>query len=811
MSDPPGATTWAPVPGAPSPSPLPRQIAGYEILRLLGEGGMGRVYLAREAHPPREVALKLVRGLDGEALARFRREVELLAPLEHPGIARLYAAGEADFGGVRLPWLALEYVQGSDLLAYAGEHDLDLPARLRLLIAVCRAVHYAHGRGVVHRDLKPGNVLVGADGQPRVLDFGIARLRGEGGAGMTQLGQVLGTVPYMSPEQLAGDARAVDVRSDVYALGVIAYELIAGRHPHPRLGQSSLFEALDIVRRAAPPTLASVLPAARGDLDAVVMKAMAPEAERRYASAAEFAADLERVLTHRPVEARAPTLGYLAGRFARRHRALTVAAGLVLLALCTATAVSLRYAWAEAAARREAEARAQELAAVNAFIERMLTSADPEHAQGRDLRVREILDVAAADLDGARLPGAVARRVRQTLGVTYLGLGDAARAARQFDAALMPGDDGSEAALRDELVLGRARSAMVGGDYAAATRSLDALQERADALTPELRVAVAESRAELLRERGQPGQAVAALRVLLPEAERVLGADAQRTLGLRLQLASALQLDGEYAAALEVVSAAAAQHERVLGASHPQTLFALNQLGVVQNKLGHAEAAEQAFRRAAEGRRAVLGESHPATVMSQLNLGSFLIEHGRTAEGVPLVRQASAWLDANRPEGDAKALVAQSVLAYGLEDQGDLDAAEGLLRRLLATQERLGGPAAPDTYAPRNNLAMLLLKRGRATEALGEFDTLAAQVAARLGSEHPFAAIFASNRGECLARLGRLQEARAELEASHARLLARFGAAHERTRTAATRLAAVYRRLGRGREADALGSAEGLP
>ena len=221
MSDPPGATTWAPVPGAPPPSPLPRQIAGYEILRLLGEGGMGRVYLAREAHPPREVALKLVRGLDGEALARFRREVELLAPLEHPGIARLYAAGEADFGGVRLPWLALEYVQGSDLLAYAGEHDLDLPARLRLLIAVCRAVHYAHGRGVVHRDLKPGNVLVGADGQPRVLDFGIARLRGEGGAGMTQLGQVLGTVPYMSPEQLAGDARlGVEVHRRIGVLEV---------------------------------------------------------------------------------------------------------------------------------------------------------------------------------------------------------------------------------------------------------------------------------------------------------------------------------------------------------------------------------------------------------------------------------------------------------------------------------------------------------------------------------------------------------------------------------------------------------------
>jgi Tfp pilus assembly protein PilF len=246
------------------------------------------------------------------------------------------------------------------------------------------------------------------------------------------------------------------------------------------------------------------------------------------------------------------------------------------------------------------------------------------------------------------------------------------------------------------------------------------------------------------------------------------------------------------------------RHERVLGSKHPQTLYAWNQLGIVENKLGHADAAEAAFRRAATGRVAVLGESHPSTVMSQFNLGSFLIEHGKPAEGVPMVQRASAWFDSNRPEGDAKALVARSVLAYGLEDQGDLDGAERLLRGLLATQERLGGPGAPDTYAPRNNLGMLLMKRGRYADALVEFDTLLAQVQKRLGAEHPFAAIFASNRGECLAKLGRLEDARRVLEDSHTRLQARFGADHARTRTAATRLAAVYARLGMTAQARAL-------
>lgn len=783
---------------------LPDAIGPYRILGLLGEGGMGRVYLARESHPPRDVALKVVRGLSGGALERFRREVSILGQLEHPGIVRLYAAGEDVIGGLPSPWFALEVVRGPDLRGYLEREKPDLRARIGLLVKLAQAVHFAHQRGIVHRDLKPSNVLVDEHGQPKILDFGIARMLGEIGGDMTQAGQVMGTLPYMSPEQLEGNARGADARSDVYALGAIGYELLSGRLPHPRLSSSSLFEALDIVRREEPEPLERLNHAARGDLSLVVMKALASEPGRRYPTAEDFADDLEAVLGSRPVSARAPTKAYRAMRFVRRHRALSIAAAIVFASLLAATIVSTLAAQRARVALAEAQSRATELAAVNGFVETMLTEADPEHAQGRDLRVRDILDVAGAELDSSSLsPGAIAR-LRQVLGVTWLGLGDAARSRAAFDAALA--QPGVSTSLRDELLLGRARSLIVAGDYAGGESGLSELRARRTMLAPALRIAVDESTSELLRESGKQKEAVAALRELLPQARKDLGADAQRTLGLQLQLASALQLNGDYDEALEVTGDAAERHARVLGTSHPQTLFAWNQIGIVENKLGHADAAEAAFRRAAEGRLAVLGKHHPATVMSRLNLGSFLIEHGRAAEGVPLVRDASTWLDANRPEGDGKALVARSVLAYGLEDQGDLDGAERLLRDLLAAQERLGGPGAPDTFAPRNNLAMLLLKRGQRREALAEFDTLSLRVRERLGVDHPFSAIFDSNRGECLAQLGRFDEARQVLEDSHARLKARFGAQHERTRTAAQRLIAVYRKLRMDTEAGALGA-----
>jgi WD40 repeat protein len=317
-------------------APLPARIGRYRILRLLGEGGMATVYEAEQDNPRRTVALKMIRsGLMSPSIAnRFQHEAQILGRLHHPGIAQIFEAGLAEDGQ---PYFALEFIRGVPLDEYARLRSLTLPARLELVARVCDAVQHAHEQGVVHRDLKPANILVEETGQPKVLDFGIARVTdadlGTTG-GRTQTGQLLGTLRYMSPEQLTADPGAVDARSDVYALGVILFELLAGRLPYG-LDGLPLPEAGRVIRDWEPSRLGSIDTCLRGDVETIVARALEKEKQRRYASAAALAADIRRHLSHQPILARSPSALYQLGKFAQRHKALVggaagVAAALVL-------------------------------------------------------------------------------------------------------------------------------------------------------------------------------------------------------------------------------------------------------------------------------------------------------------------------------------------------------------------------------------------------------------------------------------------------------------------------------------------------
>ncbi|MEN8149937.1 MAG: serine/threonine-protein kinase [Planctomycetota bacterium] len=391
----------------PPPVPRPETIGRYTIADRIAEGGMGVVYLAEQDHPRRQVALKVIRPgvFTEELLKRFEFEADLLGRLQHPGIARIYDAGEAETEAGRQPYYAMEYIEGVPLTEHAEARDLSPENRLRLLARICDAVHHAHQHGIVHRDLKPANLLVveavapeevtpsagmvDPVGQPKVLDFGVSRLLEDQPAQITRLTQtgfVVGTVAYMSPEQASGD-QGLDTRSDVYSLGVIGFELLAGRLPH-ECREMPFVQALRMIQEEPAPQLSSVRREHRGDVSIIIGKALATDRERRYSSAAAMAEDIRRYLSHQPIAARPPTLGYQVGRFVRRHKALVGATAVAVLGLVIGLVFALLAMREEARQRVVAEHHTEEsrrsaYAALIQLAARYAAAGDTESARRR--------------------------------------------------------------------------------------------------------------------------------------------------------------------------------------------------------------------------------------------------------------------------------------------------------------------------------------------------------------------------------------------------------------------------------------------
>jgi len=345
--------------------PPDRRIGSYRVLRFLGAGGMGVVYLAEQERPRRTVALKVIRGAmaSPSLLRRFEHEAEILGRMHHPGIAQIYEAGVAETELGPQPFLAMELVEGPPVTDFVEARRLSNSDRLALMARVCDAIHHAHQRGVIHRDLKPSNILVDAHGQPKILDFGVARaidadlqvttLR-------TSVGQLIGTLPYMSPEQIAADPAEIDNRADVYALGVLTFELLAGKLPFD-LKSRSIPEAARIIRDESPTRLSTVDRTLRGDVETIVSKAIAKEKDRRYQTAAELAEDIRRYLAGEPIAARESSAAELLRRSLRRYRGAAAAALIIILGLIAlATYASIQSTQSRALAISEASARAEE-------------------------------------------------------------------------------------------------------------------------------------------------------------------------------------------------------------------------------------------------------------------------------------------------------------------------------------------------------------------------------------------------------------------------------------------------------------------
>ncbi len=344
---------------------LPEAIGPYRVLRRLGAGGMGIVYLAEQNQPRRQIAVKVLRPgvLSREMARRFEFEAQVLGRLRHAGIAHIYEAGTTGTGDDKLSFFAMEYVDGMLLNRFVEQEQLDIRAVLGLVARVCDAVQHAHQQGVIHRDLKPGNILVDTAGNPKILDFGVARAT-DGDVQMatlqTDVGHVVGTIPYMSPEQVSGMSSDIDTRSDVYALGVVLYELLGKRLPHD-LSRRLIAEAARIIQEDDPASLGQLHSTLRGDIETIVAKAMAKDKSRRYQSAKELADDLRRYLEYEPIVARKASSVYQLRKFARRHRGIVVGLGVAVLALITGSTVALWQAIEARSAQRIAEQRFEDL------------------------------------------------------------------------------------------------------------------------------------------------------------------------------------------------------------------------------------------------------------------------------------------------------------------------------------------------------------------------------------------------------------------------------------------------------------------
>lgn len=687
----------------------PSRIGPYQVLGTLGRGGMGSVYLARQEKPlERDVAIKVVRGsvVDRQMLARFASETQALARMAHPNIARVFDAGRTEDG---LPYFVMEYVDGIPVTDFCAEHRLDLSARLTLFHDVCRAVHHAHQRGVIHRDLKPSNILVmERDGRPfpKVIDFGIAKaaeglLSGE--SVHTRVGSLVGTVDYMSPEQLRGDATGVDVRTDVYSLGIVLYQLVSGRHPFAdtTLRRAGLLEARRIALESDPPrpSRSSVGtgdidgeggrrggetgPALRPgrDLDWVVMKAIEKDRERRYASALDLLRDLERYERDEPVSAGPPSLAYRGRKFVRRHRVGVTAAAAVFFALFSgAVAASVGFV--------RASNEAQRAQAISTFLTDMLASVRPDE-DGRSVTVQEVLDEARARLEAGEFSDRPETEASLALviGHSYEGLGryDEAIEMIRHSAELRrrlhgPEDERLHASLyRLGTVLWKR------GDLDEALALREELETMSATLFGPESAEHAESLSNLGNTHADRGELADARRYL--EEAVAVGRTLAGESG-RLDLARFLNNLGTVFVDLEEYDPARAAFQEtldirrpILGEHNDVYAITLGNLGSAQMGLGDLEAAEATFRRAVELDEDIYGPDHPRTAPAYSGLASVLSRQGRLEEAEPLVRNALRIRSATSGPDGWRAANERRKLGELLLAMGRMEEARGELQR----------------------------------------------------------------------------------------------------------------------------------
>lgn len=778
-----GGQDRAPGGALPAGTPLGR----YRIEALLGRGGMGEVYRAEQFEPVhRTVALKLLnaRRLDARHLAYFEVERQLLAQMKHPAIAQVFDAGATPEG---YPYFVMEYIEGSALTSFCEQRRLPLRERLELFIRICEGVQHAHQKGVIHRDLKPGNILVAeVDGRPlpKIIDFGIATAARRSLAAGESLQEFerAGTPDYMSPEQAGLEPGAeVDTRSDVYSLGVLLFELLAGHRPGAGTDTSGTIHTASTTLQPPSEQIATLAPGLAGaraaqlgvsapqlrrllrsELDWVVLKAMRRDRAQRYSSAAELADELRRFLDGRPLAAVPHSRRYVVGKYIARNRLAVAASAAVAVALVVGLALSL-YGLQQAREQRAiAEQRSAELERVVAFQQSMLEGVDIE-AMGVGLAggLREQL----GKVDPERVPALEALLARTSPADLARSLVDrnilaSAQTAIDRDFADQPtlAADLRESVAEVHEALGLAAAAEAGytrvGDY------------REQALGPAhpdtLRVRTLQAGVMLSNARAKEANE---LMEQVMQRSATLPPDGDQRLQIELRHSETIAALGDRAAARDLQQALYTRAAAARGESDPEVLGILNNLAITQARTGDLPKARAAMERLYPLRREVIGPEHEDTLASMSNLAVMRAMTGDVEDAIALQQQLVE-IQARRLGAEHPLTLNQrNNLGNMLLDLGRLDEAEETMRAVLEARERVLGPDSTDSLRSRLNLSSLLVRRDRIEEGLAMESQVIEARTRILGPDHPDTLFVRINHAGTLRRAGEPQQALAEVRA----------------------------------------------
>jgi serine/threonine protein kinase len=721
-----------------------KQIGNYRLERRLGEGGMGVVYLAEQENPRRHVALKLIRrsAASPAMLRRFGFEAGLLGRLHHPGIAQVFEAGVADTRDGPQPFIAMELVNGLPLTEYAQAHALSTRQRLALMAKVADAVQHAHQRGVIHRDLKPVNILVVDHqpiseslssstslemqvGQPKILDFGVARVVDpelQITTIQTSVGQLIGTLPYMSPEQVSGDPEEIDTRSDVYALGVVLYQLLTGKLPHDLKGRS-LPDAVRIIREEQHGPLSTMDRTLRGEIETIISKALEKNKERRYASALDLALDIRRYLNNEPIIARPATAIYQLRKFAQRHKALVGGAAATFIVLIAAI-VMINASRIEAGRERtEAQRQTQIVQAVNNFWNmEVLAQASPSMTADRGLTMREALDAAAERIEGRFEDAAIEAAIRYAIGMTHRSLGELPQASEHLEKSL--------ALSRNSL----------GFTHLQTVQAMDGL-------------------GELYVWLGRVDEAEALLTQAREIARTSFASDHAIQLEVLNDLAQLYQLQSKYKEAEDLYLREMPAHCKALGEEHVETLSANNGLAMLYDTQGRVDLAEPLYVRNLEVILRKKGKDHPDAMTASSNLGALYLQQRNLEKADELLSGVLETCRRVRGDNHPETIVGYGNLAVVRMEQNRLDEAQALLEQAVEASRRTLGEESLDTLTAKNNLGNLYQRQAKTGQAEELYKGNLDVCRRVLGESHFQTIVAAGGLAKVCVDLNRLDEA----------------------------------------------------